>query len=207
MEYFTGGEQVDYDASVLRRAKNGDDKAFDRLVEPHVPRCYRVAWMITRNPDDASDALQEALYRVYRSLRNFTTGRPFYPWFAKIVVNEALKMGKRASRQSAFLPLTAVEYRETPEGTVLAREEQERLWQAIRALPPNQRTAIVLRYYGEMSEQEMAEALKVSPGTVKSRLHRARAALEQEFGSDQPSQAAAKVLRLNPNLQGGANNE
>lgn len=197
---------MDYDFDTLRRASNGDDDAFNSLVEPHLPRCYRVAHMITRNPDDASDALQEALYRVYRSLKNLTPGRPFYPWFAKIVANEALKVGKRSSRQVVPIPLPEVETGETPEETVLAREEQKRLWRAIQALSPDQMAVIVLRYYGGMSEQEMTEALNVSPGTVKSRLHRARAALEKLFFSDKTSPAETKVVQLS-SQHGGANHE
>jgi len=194
---------VDYDAATLRQASGGDDAAFQALIEPHLPRCYRIAYMITRNPDDASDALQEAVYRVYRSLRNFKPGRPFYPWFARIAAREALKVAKRSSRQPAPIPLPETEAGETPEGTVLAREEQLRLWEAIQTLPPDQRAVIVLRYYGDMSEQEMANALGVRPGTVKSRLHRAKAALENLLLADQTSRRKARIVPFQTDHDGG----
>jgi RNA polymerase sigma-70 factor (ECF subfamily) len=198
---------VDYDANSLRRATTADDDAFDLLVEPHLPRCYRVACMITRDPDDASDVLQEALFRAYRYLGNLKPGRPFYPWFAKIVVNEALKLGKRSARRSTFIPLPEMEATETTEGIVLAREEQVQLWAAIQALPPDHRAVVVLRYYGDMSEQEMAEVLNVSPGTIKSRLHRARAALEDRLVMTDASGSKAVVHQFNHMPRGGAKNE
>lgn len=195
---------MDYDDNLLGRATTGDDDAFDLLVAPHLPRCYRVACMITRNPDDASDVLQEALFRAYRYLGNLTPGRPFYPWFAKIVVNEAVKLGQRSSRRSTFIPLPEVAVTETPEGIVLAHEEQEQLWAAIQALPPDHRAVVVLRYYGGMSEQEMAEALNVSPGTIKSRLHRARASLEDHLLMTDASEAKVEGHQFDAIPRGGA---
>lgn len=164
-----GGEQVDYDAEVLRQASHGDDAAFDALVEPHLPRCYRIAYMITRNHDDASDA--------------------------------------RSSRQPESIPLPEAEAGDTPEGTLLAREQQKRLWQAIQALPPDQRAVIILRYYGDMSEQEMAKALNVIPGTIKSRLHRARAALENLLSVDRGIRPQGKAVQVQTAVHGGGKHE
>ncbi len=157
------------------------DAEFDRLVEPHLPRCYRIAYLITHNEEDASDALQEALIRAYRSLNNVTPGRPFAPWFVRVVVNEALKQSQRR-RSTATVPLPELPSGDGPELDVLAREERQQVWQAVQSLSPEHRAVVVLRYYEDLSEREMAEALGISPGTVKSRLHYARSAIEAFMG-------------------------
>ncbi len=166
------------DEDLIRRAGQGDGEAFDALVKPHQVRAYRTACLITRDPHSAADALQEALLRAYRALPNFEAGHAFYPWFARIVVNEALRQAKR---QSLFrsLPDLLMTREPTPEELIQTSEDRERLQRAIQHLTPAHRAVIVLRYYEDLSEAEMAEVLGVPPGTVKSRLHHARAALER----------------------------
>lgn len=187
------------EASLIRQTQLGDAEAFDRLVQPLLPQVYRTAYLITHDPGAASDALQEALIRAFRSLGNLRPDAPFFPWFARVVVNEALKQCRGREKRSV-LPLPELPDSATPESALIAREEQERLWQAIQELPPHHRAVIVLRYYEELSEAEMADLLEIRPGTVKSRLFHARAALERRLRADR---APSPLLRLSRMLHGG----
>lgn len=128
----TRGDTVSSEEAALGPGCGGDPGAFDQLVTPHLPRAYRFAYLITHDPHSASDALQEALVRAYHSLGKVKPGRPFYPWFARVVVNEALKQARRrerfyrlaVDRVCALLGMHAVE---TPESSIEAREEHERV--------------------------------------------------------------------------------
>jgi RNA polymerase sigma-70 factor (ECF subfamily) len=153
---------VNEDRDVLAAAMAGDPEAFNALVRPHLTHCYRVACLITHNEADASDALQNALFRAHQSLGNVQLGRPFYPWFL-------------IESQDRPDP--------TPEDELIAFEERQALRQAVQSLSPKHRAVIVLRYFEDIDEREMAQVLGVSPGTVKSRLHYARRALEKQLRS------------------------
>ena len=187
-------------AALIRQACQGDADAFDALLLPYLQRIHRVAYLIAHDAHLAADAVQEALLRAYRSLGNVRPDSPFYPWLARIVVNEAIKQTRRQGR--FLLPWRYQEQRsaQLPEAIVEARDEQQRLWQAVQRLTPAHRVVIVLRYYEEFSEAEMATVLAIPPGTVKSRLFHARAALERLLGG-----AAARSLppAAQPVLHGG----
>lgn len=184
---------------LLREARDGDSASFDLLLAPHTQRAYRIAYLITRDPESAADALQEALIRAHKSLRNLRDGSPFYPWFARIVTNEAIKQAKRSA---PFLPLPDwAPAAESPERTLLDRESQEELWRLVQSLSPAHRSVLVLRYYDEMSEAEIASVLGISLGTVKSRLHYAKSALGKDLRrADRPTSFLGRLARV---MQGG----
>lgn len=186
---------------LLRRAAQGDGEAFDALVKPHQVRAYRTACLITRDPDSAADALQNALLRAYRALPNFQAGHPFYPWFARIVVNEALRQAKRQSLYLS-LPHLLMKPEQSPEELVQTSEDRDQLLWAIQHLTPAHRAVIVLRYYEDLSEAEMANVLDIPAGTVKSRLHHARMALERLLRARRPSRHS-----VNPISFGGENHD
>lgn len=195
------------EATLVRRACTGDRGAFDALLAPYMLRVYRLACLITHDPDSAGDAVQEALLRAYRALGNVRPGGAFYPWLARIVVNEAIKQARRRVKAvplpaDAAPPEGVVE--ESPEAILQTREEHRRIWGAIQRLSPAHRAAVVLRYYEELSEAEMAAVLDIPPGTVKSRLYHARAALEEMLGAPDP---ASPRPGLRPALHGGENHD
>ncbi|WP_374713669.1 RNA polymerase sigma factor [Symbiobacterium terraclitae] len=190
------------EATLVQQVKAGAEGAFDRLVGPHLARAYRTACLITQQEELARDALQEALVRAYLSLGRFRPGSPFYAWFVRIVVNEAIRQSRRGRREPA-LPLPEPVDPSGPEARLLALEERRELWAAIGELSADHRTVIVLRYFEEFSEAEMAAVLGVSPGTVKSRLNRARRALEQRLSRTQSPQPAIAPL----GAQGGIAHE
>lgn len=163
---------------LLRQAKRGDPDTFEALTAPYLTGLYRTAGLVLLDRELARDAVQEALVRAFKSIDRFRSGHSLRPWLYRLTVNEARRLGGRQGRQ----PLPVAELPEqpdasTPEAQVLTAEERQQLWQALAQLPPDHRTVLVLRYYQELSEIEMADVLRVRPGTVKSRLSRARQAL------------------------------
>lgn len=160
---------------------------FQAQVEPHLPAAYRTAALILLDRELARDAVQEALLRAYRSRDRLRPGAPVWPWLHRLVVNEALRLAGRRRRQ----PLLLGEWPDLPAGApgpetaLLTRETRDGIWQALTGLSEAHRTVLVLRYYQELTEQEMAEVLGISPGTVKSRLHHARRLLEERLTREQ----------------------
>ena len=121
--------------------------------------------------------MQEAFIRAHRAIARFTPGRPFGPWIARIAANLAVneKRSPRSREQELPEGHSEVPTREaSPLGNLLEREAQDVLDRALGALPSEQRAVFVLRVYEDLSYQEIAEALEISPGTVMSRLSRAR---------------------------------
>ena len=171
------------EAALIEEAKAGLEGAFDSLVRPHLGRAFQTACLITQQEELARDALQEALVRAYLSLGRFRAGSPFYAWFVRIVVNEAIRQTRLRRREPA-LPLPERADGATPEVKLLAEEQRLELWSAIQSLPVHHRTVLVLRCFEGLTEAETAAVLGVSPGTVKSRMSRARRALERRMSKN-----------------------
>lgn len=165
------------EALLLARARGGDVGAFEALVRLHQRRVYGVALRIVRTHDVADDVAQEAFLRAWRNLDRFDLGRPFAPWICRIAANLALNH-VRSPRGREETPLEDhPEARASDPGplaVVLDAEARRVLDEAVCGLPLEQRAVFVLRASEEMSYGEIAEALGISPGTVMSRLFRAR---------------------------------
>lgn len=145
---------------------------------------YRSAYFITRNSADAEDAAQTGFVKAYYALPRFRSGAAFRPWLLKIVTNEA-RNRRRSSARRSTLQLRLVEDRRrddaapSPEAAVLADEPRRRLLAALNQLPEKHRLVVAYRYFLDLSEAEVAQALGVPRGTVKSRLSRALDRLRQ----------------------------
>lgn len=138
---------------------------FDDFVTTMSPRLYRAAYAIVRDHHHAEDAVQAALAKAYVRWRKITrTERP-EAYVRRMVVNEVLSWRRRAS--SGELPTGDLPERPTREASA-SWAESDAMWNAIGRLPPRQRAVLVLRYYEQLSEAEIAETLGVRPGTVKS---------------------------------------
>jgi RNA polymerase sigma-70 factor (ECF subfamily) len=162
---------------LVARAKRGDAAAFEALVRRHQRRVYAVARRIVRAHDVADDVSQEAFVRAWRSLDRFEAGRPFAPWVCRIAANLAINHVRSPRAREDGLPEGRAETpaRDVgPLGAVLDAEAGRVLDAAVAALPAEQRAVFVLRAVEEMSYEAIAEALSLSPGTVMSRLFRAR---------------------------------
>lgn len=181
-------------------ATGAGEERFRELVEPHLAGAYRVALLIVLDRELARDAVQEALIRAFRGLDKLRPDSNFKAWFRRLVVNEARRMAGRRRRLPVLveeLPEIAAAPAGAPEPMLLAREERERVWAAMADLDELHRTVLVLRYYQELTDAEIAEALAIPVGTVKSRLNGARRRLQERLAPERQS-VSARLLHLLP---------
>jgi RNA polymerase sigma-70 factor (ECF subfamily) len=174
--------------SLLTRAREGDVRAYEELVEQHQGTAFRVAWLITRSTPDAEEAAQDGFVKAYRSLGRFHAGAPFRPWLLRIVANEARNRRVAAERRERLLLRAGqelpVSVSRGAEAEALAAGEREQLLAAVARLDERDRLVIGARFFLELSEAETAAALGVRRGTVKSRLSRALDRLRKEVEAD-----------------------
>jgi RNA polymerase sigma-70 factor (ECF subfamily) len=151
------------------------------LVERYGARVFNIALRITADTDAAKDCAQEAFIRAYRALHQYDPALPFGPWLYRITTNASLNQVQRwHARETPVdeLPERPDETLEGPEATAVRREEVAEVVAAMAELPPAYRAALTLRHMQQLSYQEVADALGIPLGTVKTHLHRARAALK-----------------------------
>ena len=173
--------------AAVARLQAGQIDGLEVLVRAHYARAVRTAYLITRDRALAEDVVQEAFLRAYERIDQFDAARPFGPWFLRSVANAAVTAAARRERHVSWEDLAEAGARGTgregadpgpsPEDLLAGAERQQELWAALGRLPPAQRAVIIRRYYLDQSEQELARALACPPGTVKWRLHAARARL------------------------------
>jgi RNA polymerase sigma-70 factor (ECF subfamily) len=166
------------DPELVERAKHGDENAYGQLVTRYQAIAARTAYVITGNEADAQDAAQEGFVKAYFALDRFRPGAPFRPWLLRIVANEAINRRKAAGRRptvdlSVAGDRPSADTALSPEGAALATERREVVLAALRRMREDDRLVIAYRYFFDLSEAEMAAALGVARGTVKSRLSRA----------------------------------
>jgi len=173
---------------LITLARRGDTNAYAMLVRAYEQVAFRAAFLILRDADEAADAAQEAFLRAYRALGSFKLGKPFRPWLLQIVTNQALNRIKFAARRAKMTERYArsLTLDSPTESQVETREQSERLMQAVNKLSDEERALVSLRYFLELPEAEVAAALKIPLGTVKSRLHRTQAKLREIIRKDFP---------------------
>jgi len=177
--------QASGEAELVARARDGDARAYEQLVEHYQATAFRLAWLLAGSAADAEEATQDAFLKAYRALDRFRAGAPFRPWLLRIVANEARNRRVAATRRER-LALRAREQppaqaAPSPEAALLDLDAREELLAALRQLDERDRLAIACRYFLDLSEAETAAALDCRRGTVKSRLSRALARLRTEL--------------------------
>ena len=188
------------DQLLVERVQQGDKAAFDILVGQYQHKIIKLVQRYVRDQDEALDVAQEAFVKAYRALASFRGESAFYTWMYRIAINTAKNhLASRKRRAEDFeLDLQDPDQYEahgrlregdTPEGLALSEEIRETVNTAIETLPEDLRTAIVLREIEGMSYEEIAGAMDCPVGTVRSRIFRAREAIDK---------------RLKPLLDGGA---
>lgn len=181
-----GGE-----GALVLRARNGDREAFGELVNRH----QRRVWMVCRQylgVDEADAAAQDSLVKAFTGIADFDGRAAFSTWLTRIAINTCLDELRRRRRLAPAAddadeggegPLARVpDRRADPEEVSIDRQTVARLERLEAGLPPQQREVFRLRFYAEMGLEEIAEALGVHVGTVKTQLHRAVHRLRQELG-------------------------
>ena len=174
------------ESDLIGRAQRGDTHAYEELVYAHQGIAFRTAYVIAGNAADAEDAAQDAFVKAWRALGRFRQGAPFRPWLLQIVANEARNRRRSAGRRAHLALRAATEEPSgdaapSPEASLLSAETRETLIAAVNELPEDQRTVIALRFFAGLSEHEVAEALGLPEGTVKSRSARALERLRESY--------------------------
>src|SRR2546422_8008530 len=174
------------ESDLIRRAQRGDTHAYEELVNAYQGIAFRTAYVIARNASDAEEAAQDGFVKAWRALGRFREGAPFRPWLLRIVTNEARNRRRSAGRRAHLALRAATEQPSgdaapSPEAAFLSAEQREGLLAAVDELPEDQRMVISLRFFVGLSEHEIAEALGLPSGTVKSRTARALERLRESY--------------------------
>lgn len=185
------------DAVLIRQSQEGDRSAFDTLIHKYEARAYQYAFRLTRNSDEAADIVADAFVRVHNALSNFRGQSAFGTWLYRILTNCYLDQRKR-ERNRQHLSIESSLQLEDGEverqfedptagpGERAERSARESAIQAALADMPEYQQAMLVMYHAEaLSYEEIAEALDLPLGTVKSRLNRARIALREVLMKDQ----------------------
>jgi RNA polymerase sigma-70 factor (ECF subfamily) len=168
--------------SLVERAQRGDREAFTSLAFELSDRLFAVAHRILRDFDSAGDALQVTLLRIWKDLPGLKDPDLVEAWAYRILVRACHDALRKQRRQAPALHLLAVDGAEADPAISIANREQ--LNRAFARLPVEQRAAIVLQYYRDLTLPQIAEVLHVPIGTVRSRLHYAKRALRAAVEAD-----------------------
>ncbi len=172
------------DTSVVDRARAGDREAFATLARAALPWMDGVARLTLRDPELARDAVQEALVRAWKSLPGLRDPEQFRAWLRRLVVRACIDELRRShGRHRVEVSLTDLHHPEMIDSS-LTSADRDALERAFRRLDPVQRSAVALFYYLDLSVAEVAAALDLPEGTVKSTLSRSRAALRAALEAD-----------------------
>ena len=177
----TAGFAVDRELVV--RARGGDRDAFARLAAAAISRLDGTARLITRDPERAKDAVQEALTRCWRDLPTLRDPDRFDAWLHRLLVRACIDELRRARARPMEVSLTELHH-PTVGDSAAALADRDALERGFRRLDPEQRAVVVLHYYLGLSLADVAEALDLPAGTAKSRLSRAMSRLRAALDAD-----------------------
>lgn len=178
-----------HDPEWLEKARHGDEEAFNRLVECYQRPVYNLCYRMLGDAGDAEDAAQETFWRAYQNLKRYDPQRPFVTWLLSIGAHYCIDQLRKHR-----LPATSLEDLPegdapdpvlSPESSASQREQQAALHKLMAQLSPQDRAALILRYWYEFSEEEIAAALSLTVSAVKSRMHRARKELAEMWLAEQ----------------------
>lgn len=174
---------------IVAAAAKGDAGAFEKLVREHQKNVYSLAYKLTGSAEDAQDASQDAFLRAYQNLGSFRGDSRVSVWLYRLTYNASMDIIKR-SRRGTLVPMPTDEEgaeldvpdtAPQPDEELERREELEAVREAIGELDPEKREILIMREYRDMSYSDIASALGLEEGTVKSRLSRARMALAENL--------------------------
>jgi RNA polymerase sigma-70 factor (ECF subfamily) len=174
---------VDDEKTWINQAQNGSDEAFTRLVEVYQTPVYNLCYRMLGEPEMAEEAAQETFFKCYRNLGRYDPTRSFATWLLSIAAHHCIDRLRRRrftsfsidDEENTFeLPDTNAP---DPEIEITRREQQAQMQTLLKSLDATDRAAVVMRYWNDCSEVEIAQALSLTVPAVKSRLHRARRSL------------------------------
>jgi RNA polymerase sigma-70 factor (ECF subfamily) len=177
------------DLALVARVQQGDKRAFDLLVSRYQHRIIKLVSRFVRDRDEAMDVAQDAFIKAYRALPGFRGDSAFYTWLYRIAINTAKNHLAALSRRPREAEVTDADGEEigveelqaddeTPEKTLQVEQMKQIIFETIEGLPPDLRTAILLREMDGLSYEDIAQAMNCPVGTVRSRIFRAREVIE-----------------------------
>ncbi len=170
---------------IVARWQSGDERAFDELFEKLKGLVFKNALLITGDPKEAEEILQEVFVRVWKSGGTFDAGRgDFLSWLYKITVNNSISHHRKKDPQSSCLleeDITCVDRKESVEEKVDSQWEYEQVRQIVDGMKEKYRLVLILKYYDDLPNAEIARILDIPLGTVKSRLHNAITVLKRKW--------------------------
>lgn len=187
---------IDNEKAVIRRAARGDAAAFEQLVTAYQGAVYRLALRMCSSAAAAEDVAQEAFLSAWKNLPQFRGDSQFSTWLYRLTTHAAIDYLRREKRHEAsdIDDVTVADETSSPQETVERSETQTAVRDALAALSPEYREVILLRYMQELSYEEIGIALHLPPGTVKSRLNRAKGQLKEILQQSGNIPASAAVL-------------
>jgi len=182
------------EAELIRRIVAGEKELFHELIRPYERMVYLTVLSIVKNETDAEDAAQEAVINAYRHLDSFRAESKFSTWLTTIAINEGRKRLRKAKsaaedsleeaaeeKEGDYTPAPLTDWREIPLEALERRELREALRRAVASLPEIYKQVFTLRDLENLNTEETAEALGLTAGVVKVRLHRARILLQKQL--------------------------
>jgi RNA polymerase sigma-70 factor (ECF subfamily) len=174
------------DDELIRKAREGDSYSFGLLVKRYQKKIYFLARRMVKEHDVADDIAQETFINAYFAIKSFKIGYSFYTWLYRICMNLSINLLKRQKfviPESQFDEKTSPLEREAsggdPSNHLASKEMENKIERAMDSLPPKYKAVLVLRIYEDLSYEEIAKTLKISMGTVMSRLYRARERMQE----------------------------
>jgi RNA polymerase sigma-70 factor (ECF subfamily) len=181
----SSGETVS-ERKLVEAVQNGDKRAYGQLIRLHQKRLFRYIYGLLKSFDATEDIVQEAFVKAYDNIKTFRTEYAFYPWLSTIARNLAYNQINREEKKESLDSLQEKGYDPQtaelgPLEKLLNDESDKRFYKAVMSLPVTYRSVFVLRHFEQMDYAEIASYLKIPPGTVDSRLYRARKMLMEHL--------------------------
>ena len=188
--------------NIIARARRGDADAFEQLVVAYRDQVFRLALRMCGNEADADEVAQEAFLSAWKALPNFRGDSRFSTWLYQLTSHAAIDLMRREKRQIAAEDITEVSAPDpgpSPQQQAERSETRQAVRDAMGQLSPEYRQIVVLRFLQELSYEEIGVVLKLPPGTVKSRLNRAKAQLKDILSKSGNLFGAGSVIHTESN--------
>jgi RNA polymerase sigma-70 factor (ECF subfamily) len=190
---------VDNQAPPLEKAIQGDEEAFASLVELYQVPVFNLCFRMLGDSNEAEEAAQETFLRAFLGIKRYDRSKSFSTWLLSIAAHYCIDQLRR--RKMTLVPLEALPYEEiadplpSPESSLNVHEQQQKVRALLNALNPTDRAIVVMYYWQDMSNEQIAQALNLTVSAVKSRLHRARIEMARVWMKDSNSNPKGEVTR------------
>ena len=186
------GQKDSVDKQLVERVRRGDKRAFDLLILKYQHKVISIVWRYLGDRNDVQDVSQETFIKAYRAIPNFRGESAFYTWLYRIAINTAKNHLVSKSRRPPNIDIdiddgefqdnsAVLRDNESPQASLATKQMEEVIFRAIENLPPELRVAVTLREFEGLSYEEIARMMDCPVGTVRSRIFRAREAIEQKI--------------------------